>query len=33
MRTHVPGDIANGFARLDSKLGTSATGTELILLM
>jgi len=33
MRTHVPQKITNGFVRLDNKLGTSAAGTEVILLM
>ena len=32
MRTHVPREISNGFVRLDNKLGTSAAGTEVILL-
>jgi hypothetical protein len=30
MRTHVPGETPAGFARGDSKLGTSAGGTGLL---
>jgi hypothetical protein len=33
MRIHVPREISNGFVRLDNKLGTSAAGTEVILLV